>query len=361
MNKLKNSILKGLKKIAYPVCAIIVAIFISVFFVIWAKEDSVFHYFSTLTDLFSVIWKGSFATKRQAFTTLEYITPLIFTGLANAIAFKTGLFNIGVEGQFMMGMLAAGIIGVIPGLNVFIHIPLMIIGGMLAGGVWGSIPGYLKAKLGINEVINSIMMNYIALNIINLLILRTAIGEQRKAATPIIQISAMIPRFNNLSRANIGIIIGIIFAIFVFWLLWKTTIGYELRAVGNNPQGAEYGGINIAKNMIIAMGLSGAIAGIGGALQVSGILHQVQNFVDLPGYGFDGIAVALLAKSNPIGCIFAAILFGTLNSSSKILQLNDIPKQIVYLIQAVVIIFIATDYIVKYFKEKKKKKVIVNG
>lgn len=361
LNKIKEALLKGLKSIAYPICAIIVAILVSVFFVMWAKDYSIFKYFSALSDLFKVVWKGSFGSQRQAFTTLEYVTPLIFTGLANAIAFRSGLFNIGVEGQFMMGMLAASIIGVIPGLNIFIHIPLVILGGMLAGAAWGAIPGFFKAKLGTNEVINSIMMNYIALNIINFLVLRTAVGETGKAATPIIQGSAMLLRFNNLSRANVGIIIGIIFAILVYWFLWKTTIGYEIRAVGINPQGAEYGGISIAKNTILAMGLSGAIAGIGGAIHVSGILHQVQNFNDLPGYGFDGIAVALLAKSNPIGCIFAAVLFGTLNSSSKILQLNNIPKQIVYLIQAVIIIFIATDYIVKYFQEKKKKRVIING
>jgi simple sugar transport system permease protein len=362
LNKFKESfIYKGLKNIAYPIFAIFVALFVSVFFVMWAKHYNIFQYFTALQDLFRVIWKASFGNKRQAFTTLEYIAPLIFTGLANAFAFKSGLFNIGTEGQFIMGMLAAGIIGSISGLNPILHITLIVVGGMIFGGLWGAVPGILKAKMGINEVINSIMMNYIALNLVNFLVLRTSFGETGKAATPIIQKSAQILRFNTLSRANIGIFIAILFAFLVYWILWKTTFGYEIRAVGFNPHGAEYGGINIAKNTVLAMGISGGIAGVGGALHVSGIMHQVTNLASLPGFGFDGIAVALLAKSNPIGCILTAVLFGVLNSSSKILQLNGIPKEIVAIIQAIIIIFIATDYILKYMQEKKKKKVIING
>ena len=134
----------------------------------------------------------------------------------------------------------------------------------------------------------------------------------------------------------------------------------SIRAVGINPHAAEYGGINVSKNIVLAMVLSGAIAGIGGATQVAGVLHNVKDFMQLPSFGFDGIAVALLAKSNPIGCIASALLFGTLNSSARTLQLNGIPKDIVYLIQAIIIIFVATDYIVKYFSEKRKKEAITN-
>lgn len=360
-NKILDNLMKIFKNLGYPLLAIIVAIFVSVFFVIWSKGYSVLQYFSALKDLFSVIWKGSFGSKMMALQTLEYVTPLIFTGVANAIAFRTGLFNIGVEGQFLMGMMAGAILGTIHGLNPWIHIPLVIVGGMLAGGLWASVPGYLKARFGINEVINTIMMNYIGMNFANFLILRTSFGVAEKSATPLIQKSAELLRFSSSSRVNIGIIIGIIVAFLIYWLLWKTTIGYELRAVGINPHGAEYGGINIAKNTILAMVFSGGIAGIGGAVHVSGILHQTQNFMALPGFGFDGMAVALLAKSNPVACLFSAVLFGALNSSSKILQLNNIPKEIVYLIQSIIIVFVATDYIVKFIGEKRKKKVMING
>lgn len=360
-SKLKRSFANIFKSIGYPVFAIIVAIFVSVFFVMWSKGYSILQYFSALSDLFRVIWKGSFGSTPTALQTLEYVTPLIFTGVANAIAFKCGLFNIGVEGQFLIGMMAASIVGTIPGLSTFVHIPLVILSGMVCGGIWGAIPGYLKAKRGINEVINTIMMNYIALNLANFLILRTKFGVSGKSATPIIQKSAQLIRFSTRGRLNVGIIIGIVIAFLVYWIIKKTTWGYEIRAVGINPFGAEYGGISIAKNTVFAMALSGVVAGMGGAIHVSGILHQTQNFMSLPGFGFDGMAVALLAKSNPIGCIFSAVLFGALNSSSKTLQLNSIPKEIVYLIQSIIIIFVATDYIIKYVNAKRKKKVMING
>lgn len=360
-NSFFGAVKKSLKAIAFPLLSIVVAIFVAVFFVMWAKGYSILQYFSALGNLFGLIYKGGFGNARVTFVTISEVTPLIFTGVANAVAFKCGLFNIGVAGQFILGMLAAAFIGTIPGLNPAIHIILIIIAGLVAGGVWGAIPGYLKAKVGTHEVINTIMMNYIAMSLANFLVLRTSFGVEGKASTETIQSSAQLHRFVSGSGANVSIFLAIAVAIFIFWLLWKTTVGYEIRAVGLNPHGAEYGGINIAKNTVFAMVLSGAIAGLGGATQVAGVLHNVKDFMALPSYGFDGIAVALLAKSNPIGCIASALLFGTLNSSARTLQLNGIPKDIVYLIQAIIIIFVATDYIVKYFSEKKKKGVIANG
>lgn len=360
-NPFINALIGSLKALAYPFSAIVVAIFVSVFFVIWAKGYSLLDYFSAFSTLFSTIWNGSFGDARKSLETLIYVTPLIFTGLANAVAFRCGLFNIGVEGQFVMGMISAAVIGIIPGLNPVIHVTLIILGGIIAGAIWGGIPGYLKAKIGTNEVINTIMMNYIGMYFANWVILRTRFGIKGKASTPIIQQSAQLFRFSDMSRANISIIIAIICAVFIYWLLWKTTIGYEIRAVGINPDAAEYGGISASKNIVLAMVLSGAIAGIGGATHIAGVMHQAQDMMAFPGFGFDGIAVALLAKSNPIGCIASAVLFGALNSSSKMLQLNGIPKEIVYLIQSIIIIFVATDYIVKYFSERKKRKVLING
>ena len=367
MNKVENKnnssvniVKNAVKALAFPFFSIIVSIFVAVFFVMWAKGYSILQYFSALGDLFGLIYKGGFGNTRVTFVTVSEVTPLIFTGVANAVAFKCGLFNIGVAGQFILGMLAAAIVGTVPGLNPVIHTILIILSGLVAGGIWGAIPGYLKAKVGTNEVINTIMMNYISMALANFLILRTRFGVAGKASTANIQESAQLHRFVSGSGANISIFLAIAVAIFIFWLLWKTTVGYEIRAVGINPHGAEYGGINIAKNTVLAMVLSGAIAGVGGATHVAGVLHNVKDFMALPSYGFDGIAVALLAKSNPIGCIASALLFGTLNSSSRTLQLNGIPKEIVYLIQAIIIIFVATDYIVKYFAEKKKKEAITN-
>ena len=359
-SKFVNIVKNALKTLAFPLFSIVVSMFVAVFFVMWAKGYSILQYFSSLSDLFGLIYKGGFGNTRVTFVTISEVTPLIFTGVANAVAFKCGLFNIGVAGQFIIGMLAAAIVGTVPGLNPVIHISLIILAGFIGGGIWGAIPGYLKAKVGTHEVINTIMMNYIAMAFANFIILRTSFGVEGKASTPNIQKSAELHRFVSGSGANISIFLAIAVAIFIFWLLWKTTVGYEIRAVGINPHAAEYGGINIAKNTVLAMVISGAIAGIGGATQVAGVLHNAKDFMSLPSYGFDGIAVALLAKSNPIGCIASALLFGTLNSSCRMLQLNGIPKEIVYLIQAIIIIFVATDYIVKYFSEKKKKGAIAN-
>lgn len=355
-----NVIVDVLKRLAFPVLAIVLSIFVAVFFVIWAKGYGILDYFTALSDLFKTIADGAFGSSSSRMETLVAITPLIFTGVAHSLAFRTGLFNIGVEGQFIVGMMTTAALGLIPGLSPIIHIPIVLIGGILAGSLWAAIPGYLKARVGTNEVINTIMMNYLAVNLVNFLVLRTPLGVKGKANTPEIQKSAMLLSFGG-SRANIGIIIAIICAIFMAWLLWKTTIGYEVRAVGINPHAAEYGGINIAKNTVLAMVISGAMAGLGGAVHVSGVMHQQFDIGGFPGFGFDGIAVALLAKKNPVACIATAALFGILNSSSKMLQLNDIPKEIVYLIQAVIIIFVATDYIVKYFQEKRKKEAVLNG
>lgn len=356
-------LVKGsLKSLLFPLFSITTSLFVAVFFVMWAKGYSISQYFEALTDLISVIITGSFGDAAKTLETMVFVTPLIFTGVAHSIAFKCGLFNIGVEGQFTLGLICAAIVGLIPGLSPWIHVPLIILSGIIGGGIWGAIPGYLKARFGTNEVINTIMMNYIALNLVNIIVLRTPIGIASKASTPTIQPSAQFFQFSTSSRANIGLIIGILFAILIYWLLWKSTIGYEIRAVGLNALGAEYGGINIAKNTVLAMVLSGAIAGIGGASHLAGVMYSSTDLMGFIGYGFDGIAVALLAKSNPIGCIPSALLFGALNSSSRILQLNSIPKEIVYLIQSIVIIFVATDYIIKYFENKRRKKgAIVNG
>lgn len=360
-NNFKEQSISVLKSFAFPVFSITISIFVAVFFVMWAKGYPITRYFTALSDLFSVILKGSFGDTRRTLVTMEFITPLIFTGIANAIAFKCGLFNIGVEGQFMMGMIAAAIVGTIHGLSPWIHIPFVMISGIIAGGLWAGIVGYLKAKIGTNEVINSIMLNYISMYFVNYIVLRSRFGVPRKSTTPIIEKSAQLYRFSNFSKANVSIFIGILLAFFIYWLLWKTTIGYEIRAVGLNAYGAEYGGISITKNTILAMLISGAIAGLGGATHVAGNTLCAKDFMGFMGYGLDGVAVALLAKSNPIGCIMSAVLFGILNSSSRSLQLSGIPKEIVYLIQSIIIIFVSTDYIVKYFSEKKKKRVMVNA
>lgn len=354
----KGVLSSAYKAVLFPLISIVIALLVAVLFVMWGKGIG---FFEGASLLFGAIWKGSFGQKQNAIETFVYVTPLLFTGLANAVAFKTGLFNIGVEGQFTVGVLASAAIGLIPGLPRVIHIPLILLGGMAAGALWASVPGYLKAKVGTNEVVNTIMMNFIAMYLTNYIVMGP-LNKAGVASTPMIQESAKLWRFlgaNN--RLNAGLFIGLIFVVLVYILFWKTTTGYEIRAVGLNPHAAEYGGISIKKNIILAMVISGAIAGIGGAVYVSGIQHNALQLAGFINYGFDGIAVALLAKSHPIGIVFSSILFGALNSSAISLQLANIPKQIVFLIQAIIIIFVAADYIFKWIGEKRKKEAMING
>lgn len=354
MNSKKNkSIINSLNALLISLLSVIVGLFISVFFVMWAKKDG---FFPSAALLFGSIWKGSFGDPRQLIETFVFTTPLIFTGLAHAVAFRTGLFNIGVEGQFVVGMLSASLLGLIKGIPAPIHIVIIILGGIIAGSIWAGIPGYLKAKLGTNEVVNTIMMNFIAMHLSNYFTMQV-FHKPSSASTELIQKSAELTRFLGPNyRLNIGIFIALVFVVIVYVLMWKTTIGYEIRAVGLSPSAAESGGISIKKNIILAMVISGAIAGLGGAVHVAGVQHQSIQLFGLPGYGFDGIAVALVAKSNPIGVVFSAILFGALNLSSGTLMLYGIPKTISTLIQGVVILFISAEYVFKLIAEKRRKK-----
>jgi ABC-type uncharacterized transport system permease subunit len=359
-NKIKFvNVLKSIvNSMLFPLISIIIAMLVAVFFVMWAKHTG---FIEGAQVLFKAIWKGSFGKRDSIIETFVYVTPLLFTGLANAVAFKTGLFNIGVEGQFMMGVLAGTVVGMMPGIPHIIHILILLIAGMAVGVIWGGIPGYMKAKKGTNEVVNTIMMNYIALYFSNYIVMGP-LNKKGLAQTYDIQPSAMLWRFlGSENRLNTGFFIGILFVILIYIFFWKTTWGYEIRAVGLNSDAAEYGGINIKKNIILAMAISGGIAGIGGAVYVSGIQYHTIQLTGFTGYGMDGIAVALLAKSHPIGILFSALLFGALNTSSISLQMSNIPKQIVFLIQSIIIIFVAADYVYRWILEKRKKEANING
>jgi general nucleoside transport system permease protein len=351
--------LSSLQGIYISIFSILLALFISIFFVMLAKQEG---FFSSASLLFSSIWSGSFGETNELVETFVFATPLIFSGLAHAVAFKTGLFNIGVEGQFIIGMLVASLLGLIPGIPHILHLLIIVLGGIAGGALWAGIPGYLKARIGTNEVVNTIMMNFIAMHLSNYFTMGP-FHKPDSASTELIQESAELTRFLGPNyRLNTGIFIALILVVLVYILFWKTTIGYEIRAVGLSPSAAEYGGISIKKNIVLAMAISGGIAGLGGAVHIAGIQHQAIQLFGFPGYGFDGIAVALVAKSNPFGVIFSAILFGALNLSSGTLMLFGIPKTISYLIQGIVILFIAAEYIFRWVGEKRKKKeVVTNG
>ena len=281
---------------------------------------------------------------------LAAITPYILAGLAVAVGFKCGLFNIGAEGQFGIGALCSAFVGYsIKGRPWFIHLPLALLAGAAGGAIWGAIPGYLKAVTGAHEVVNTIMMNYISFSLGNWLLNGPMKAPGFRPVTPVIEDSAMLPRFFPAPlRFNWGFVLALAVAALVYWFLFKTTMGMEIRAVGANPDGARYAGMNIVKNFIVAMTLSGALAGLAGATQVLGIDHWVsQNFSS--GYGFDSIAIALLGQSHPFGVVLAAGLWGFLRSGATNMQsMAGVPLDVISIIQGLVVIFVAAPAVIRW-------------
>ncbi len=281
---------------------------------------------------------------------LTVATPYIFAGLAVGLGFRCGLFNIGAEGQFYMGALGSAFVGYsISGLPWFIHLPLALLGGAAAGAVWGAIPGFLKARFGAHEVVTTIMMNYISYRLSDWLLNGPMKARGFRPVTPNINVTAELPRFfPDPLRFNWGFILALVFAFLVWWFLFKTTLGFEIRAVGSNPDAAKYSGMSVIRNFVLVMTLSGMLAGLAGSVQVLGTDHWVgQGFS--AGYGFDSIALALLGKSHPVGIVLAALLFGILRGGATAMQsMAGIPIHIVSVIQGMVIIFVAAPGIIRW-------------
>jgi general nucleoside transport system permease protein len=291
--------------------------------------------------------------------TLVTMIPLVLTGLSVAFAFRTGLFNIGVEGQLLVGWLAAVYVGVeLPHLPKLILVPLCIIAAALAGWIWGYIPGVLKARFFVHEVISTIMMNYIALFGTNALIRRFlyAPGEH----TPIISKNASISstflsQITQGSRLNWGIIVAALGALLMWFLLWRTTKGFELRAVGYNPNASQYAGMNVPKNMSFSFGVAGAFGGVAGAMIGLGTYHFMTINADFTGLGFDGIAVALLGMNTSVGVIFGALLFAVLETGQVSMQSMGIPTDLVQVIIALIIFFVAASYLIRLISGRFRK------
>lgn len=291
---------------------------------------------------------------RRAFNpfleSLVATTPYIFAGLAVALAFRSGLFNIGVEGQLFIGAIFAAFAGyAVTGLPRIIHLPLALLAGALGGAIWGFIPGWLKAATGGHEVINTIMLNYVAFRLSEWLLS----GPMKRPdsfnpVSPTIEESAMLPRFfENPIRFHLGFFVALAIAWFVYWLLFRTKWGFDLRTVGANPNAARYAGMSIMVVTIAAMSVSGALAGLAGANEVLGVNHNLA-LAFSAGYGFDAIALALLGKNHPLGVVLASLLFGTLRSGALGMQLAaGIPIDIISVLQALILAFIAAPAIIR--------------
>ena len=309
---------------------------------------------------YMALFQGVFGDSYVLGETIRAITPLILTGLAVAFAFKTGLFNIGVEGQLIIGWLAAIYVGVSFDLPPIIHVPLAVAAAAVAGALWAFIPGFLKAKLHVHEVITTIMMNYIALHTSNYLIrtfLKSATERtERINPTASLQVEWLTALF-PFSRIHIGIFIALIGAFVLWFILSRTTLGFELRAVGINSHASEYAGMNVKRNIIISMMISGAFAGIAGAAEGLGTFGYAPISAGFTGIGFSGIAVALLGANTAIGVILAASLFGGLQVGAMTMQgISRVPVEIIDVVIALIIFFVASQYVVRWLLDKRKKK-----
>jgi ABC-type uncharacterized transport system permease subunit len=345
----KNVFRSVLDSLLVPLLAVLTALILGALIILAAGGNPIFAYIG--------LFQGAFGSVKALSETAVWATPYIFAGLAVALAFKGGLFNIGAEGQLAFGAVAAALIGyALPGwlgvdLPAIIHIPLAVGLGALAGALWAAIAGALKAYTGAHEVINTIMMNYIALNITQFLLngpMKNPDPKNLSAATPEIAASARIPPIFPGLRVHWGFVFALLVAAVVWWLLWKTTLGFEIRTVGMNPDAARYAGINVKRILIMTMFLSGLLAGMAGAVEVTVLNYRHELNFSL-GYGFDSIAIALLGKTHPLGVVIAAIFFGAMkNGGTRMQFLSQIPVDIISVIQGLILLLVAADAIIRY-------------
>jgi simple sugar transport system permease protein len=291
---------------------------------------------------FGAMFDGAFGTTSEVAETLVQATNLLFPALGIALAFRAGLFNIGAEGQLLLGGFAAGWLGAQYPMPGYLAVPVVLLAGALAGGVWGAIPGFLRARFGANEVIATLMLNFVAVLLTTYLVTgplqQGSAGATETAGLPK---PAQLPDLIANSRLTWAFVIALVLAVVLWWVLRRTVFGYELRAAGDAPEAAKRAGIDLGRTALIAMALSGAIAGLGGATIVSGVLHRF-NVGLSPGYGFIAIAVALVGNLNPLWIVVASIGFGMLASGGIAMQAEaHVPKEVVSLVTGLVIIALA--------------------
>jgi simple sugar transport system permease protein len=305
---------------------------------------------------YQALLKGALGSKRTVAETLLSATPLVLGGLAVAVGFRCGLFNMGVEGQIVLGGLLPAYFGYALSLPWYLHLTLGLVSGALVGAAWGAIPGYLKARYRIHEVITTIMLNYIAFAIGGYMVAvggpMKEIGESLPASPKILD-TARLPRLLEGTRLTGGIFIALGVVVLVWIFLFKTRLGFKLRAVGLNPDAAEYAGISPQRFTVLAMVLSGALGGLAGAIEVLGVHYRFfENFS--PGYGWDAIAVALLGLLHPVGVTAAAFLLGGLRSGSVAMQaVAQISKDVVLVLTALIIFFTAMNQSLRPFLERR--------
>lgn len=353
MNKQKKSILES--NVLYTLIAIVLGFVVGAIFLTVAGISPAVAY--------AKLFDGVFGKPKYMVWTLVYAAPIIFTGLSVAFSFKTGVFNIGAEGQFVIGGVVATVLGIFLELPPVIHAIVCVLGAALAGAIWSYLVGLLKVKRGIHEVLSFIMFNWLAFYLSNYVVNLEAVHKEGggEASKDVLETARLLLPQGLISAlecsgANWGFVMAIVAAVIIWVLIDKTTLGYKLKAVGYNNNGALFGGINSDKSVLTALGISGALAGIGGAVQILGMGGRLSQFAGQEGFGFEGITVALIAGSNPIACIFSGIFYGAMKYGGSKLTIVGAPKEVINIIMGVVIIFIAVSHVFKALLTKAANK-----
>lgn len=330
-----------LQAIAIPVLAIFTAVVVGSLFMLLYGYNPI--------EAYSGLLDGAFGSQRGWTRTILNMVPFIFAGLSVAFAFKGGLFNIGAEGQIFIGSICAAYVGFAFELPAVLHLPLAMLAGFAGGAVWGAIPGLLKAYTGAHEVITTIMFNYIGIIFTGYLVSGPLQAPGSVVAqTAKIAETARLPLLGNPAwNLHLGIVLALLTAGAIYWLIWQTPFGFEVRTVGLNPSAAAYAGMNVKHVTVLTMLIAGGLAGLAGTVETLG-----RNYYFAPGfnvgYGFDSITIALLAKNHPLGVILTAFLFGAMNAGTTRMQrASGVPSEIIELVQGLILMFVAADQIIR--------------
>jgi len=422
-NTFKSTLMRVLDRASMPALALVTA-FVLGGVIIWITSGK----FETVLRAYDGLVRGAFFKQRGLSESLVATVPYILLSLAVAVGFKSGLFNIGAEGQFYIGAISAAWAGqAFHGLPAIIHLPLALLAGAIGGAIWAGIPGYLKARTGAHEVISTMMMNYVAFRLAEFVVSgplkdkqATAVQTTRVAteaelwtladvparlqdplnalfAAIVIAFIAFIlarwllgerasnrvllwgvtlgvgviafvglpalsrvgwPFQDQYDRLHVGLLMAIAAAVGVWWLLWKTTLGFEMRTVGANPNAAKYAGMSMTRNIMLAMCISGALAGLAGTAEVLGVsICRCLPLFFSSGYGFDSIAIALLANNNPFGILAASFLFGAMRNGADLMELNSgVSKYVISVIQALLLLFAAAPPVVRWLYRIKAER-----
>ena len=349
-------------RIVIPAIAIFMGFLVGSLIMILTGENPI-ALFSSLGRGILGINLGNIGTGRAVFNPrypgefVVFAMPIILTGLSVSFAFRTGLFNIGAEGQLLVGAFASVAVGLLVDGPHFIVLILMIFAGLLAGGIWGFIPGFLKARFNVHEVVVTIMLNYTALYLTNYYLVELPGSSNSKTvelAEGLTFKSELLSGLTNSSRLHWGFIIVILAALSFWFIINKTTFGFELKAVGHNPFAAKYAGMKVELNAALSMAIAGAYAGLAGTLIAMGTFGYGRVLSSFENYGFDGIAVALVGGTSALGSVLAGFLFGALKAAQPIMQSSGVPRDIAIIISSMIVLFVAMQNGIKIILKKMK-------